>query len=52
MTVDTNLLTKKEFDAYKKKHMKFHHQEERIDERKDKKIVKAAIRKARLGRKK
>jgi hypothetical protein len=45
-------VTKKEFDAYKKKHMKFHHQEEAMDERKDKKIVKVAIRKTRLKGKK
>lgn len=45
-------VTKKEFGAYKKKHMKFHREEEREDKIKDKKMIQTAIRKSKLGRKK
>jgi hypothetical protein len=45
-------VSKREFSSYKKKHMKFHHEEEKRDERKDKKLIKVAIRKAKLRGKK
>jgi hypothetical protein len=41
-------VTKKELNAYKKKHMKFHREEAKKDKREDKKMIKVAIRKARL----
>lgn len=45
-------VTEKELSAYKKKHMKFHHKEEREDTVKDKKLISAALRKAKLSKRK
>lgn len=45
-------VTKKELDAYKKKHMKYHHEERKKDEKEDKRDIKTAIRKAKLGKSK
>lgn len=48
----SKLVTEKELNAYKKKHMKYHHEEEKEDLKKDKKLIKTALRKAKIAKRK